>query len=234
MTLIANWKLGENPAIHGTTLVDTTGNYDMTLNTGDGSTNKSITGKNNNAVDFDGNNDYAKHTSQIVNSPTSLTICGWIKKETDGGSYECALHHATAATIGSSSYWFGVDINNNLCNTIGASTGVGWSAGNTNIQAVYGTWYHLMSIWDGSTVKVYVDNVLKVTYTLTTYNSVDYPTRIGGSADGTNYQFRGAIEDVRIYDNALTDSERTEVFEGSNPATITGASTITGALTITI
>jgi hypothetical protein len=55
MSLIARWKCNEDPAINGTTLSDSSDNgYDMTLSTGDGLTNKSITGKHDKAINFDG------------------------------------------------------------------------------------------------------------------------------------------------------------------------------------
>lgn len=216
MVLLARWKLNEDPASHGSTLSDSsTNNYDMTLYTGDGTTNKSVTGKYDKAIDFDGVNDYAKVTTQIVNNPTELTVCGWFKKESGGHTYECALHHATNQNIGTSAYWFGVDLNDNLCATIGANSGApsGWAAGLTTTTAVYGTWYHLMAIWDGSVVRVYINNTYNKQYNLTSYTSINSPTRIGASTDGTNYEFRGAVGDVRIYNHALSESERQEVYD---------------------
>lgn len=220
MALVARWRCNEDPAIHGTTLVDSSGNgYDMILYTNDGSTNKSVIGKQNKAIELDGSNDYARINTQIISAPTQLTICGWFRKESGGGTYECVLHSASNSNIGTSSYWFGVDNGDKLCATIGANSGApgGWAAGLTTTTAVYGTWYHLMAVWDGSVVRVYINNVFDKQYNQASYNSINYPTRIGASADGTTYQFRGGVEDVRIYNHALTEAERTEVFEGFKP-----------------
>ena len=215
MVLLARWKLNEDPASHGSTLSDSSENsYDMTLYTNDGTTNKSVTGKYDKAIDFDGVNDYAKVTTQIVNNPTALTVCGWFKKESGGSTYECVLHHGTTNTIGSTAYWFGVDLNDDLCATIGANTSGGsWSMGLTTTRVTYGTWYHLMAIWDGSVVKVYINNVYNKQYNLTSYTNINFPTRIGASSDGSHYQLRGAVEDVRIYNHALSESERQEVYD---------------------
>lgn len=166
---------------------------------------------------FDGTNDYEKITDVIITSPAALSISAWFNKPSDGPSYECALHHASGTTIGSSSYWLGVDINNNITATIGASVGgIGWAAGATTTKAVYGDWYHVMATWDGSVVKVYVNGVYNKQYNLGSYPNQTTPTRFGASSDGANYQFRGRIEEVRISDTARSADWITATYNNQN------------------
>lgn len=147
---------------------------------------------------FDGTNDYDKVTNVVITSPSALTISSWIRKDSGGSTYETALHHASGTTIGSSAYWLGVDVSDKLTATIGATTGVGWAAGQTTSVATYGQWYHLAAAWDGSVVKVYIDGEYNKQYNLSTYTNWTTPTRFGASSDGSNYQFKGLVDEMRI------------------------------------
>ena len=165
-------------------------------------------GKLGGAFSPDGLNDYIKTTDVIVSSPSELTISSWFIKESGGSTYECVLHHATGTTIGSSSYWMGVDNSDQLTATIGASTGgIGWAAGQTSVVAEYGRWYHLVASWNGTVVKVYIDGQYIKQYNLGSYNSILYPTRLGASSDGSNYRFRGVIDEVAIWTRSLSEEE---------------------------
>ena len=167
------------------------------------------TGKIGNSQLFDGVNDYGKITNVVVASPSELTISGWIKKGTGGTTYETALHQGTIYSIGSSSYWLGVDLNNDICATIGANViGIGWNKGLTTTEAIVGQWYFVAAVWDGSVVKVYLDGVYADTqYDLVSYNNGITPTRFGSSIDATgNYKFGGSIDEVRISDVKRSDA----------------------------
>ena len=175
---------------------------------GSGPTISNITtGKFGNALAFDGVNDYLKTTNNFVGIPTSLTIASWFKKESGGSSYECVLHKGVSTTIGTSSYWLGVDNTDHLTATIGANTGLGWNAGLTTTVATYGQWYHLAAVWDGSVVRVYINGDYDKQYDLTSYSNLATPTRIGASSDGANYQFKGEVDELLILNRALSAEE---------------------------
>jgi hypothetical protein len=153
---------------------------------------------------FDGVNDYISTTSVLVSSPTSLTIGGWFKRNGNNGSYATVLHHGANNSIGSSSFFFGMVSGSNLIvGTIGANTGVvgGWSAGQTDVVAAVDVWYNVISTWDGSQVKTYVDGVLKRTYNLSFYTNNTTPTRVGASTDGGGYLVNGDIAHVFVAEN---------------------------------
>lgn len=120
----------------GTTWFDLSGNgNDGTLVNGVG-----YFEDNQGSMVFDGVDDYGTIDYPLFTSPTELTVGGFFKKESGGTNYETVIHQGSGDTVGSSAYWFGVDSNDNLTATIGARTGVGWEAGQTNITAVYGDW----------------------------------------------------------------------------------------------
>jgi len=177
-------------------------NHNATLN-GVSYTSDTPSG-NGSALEFDGSNDYVIVNDNFVVNPTSLTISAWFKKTAGGSTYECVLHKSLDSFICNSEYWLGVDSNDYLTATIGARTGVGWAAGQTTIKATLGTWYHLLATWNGSVVKVYVNGEYIKQYSLLSYSSLTAPTRFGASSNGTAYQFKGNIDNIHIYEQALS------------------------------
>jgi len=65
-------------------------------------------------------------------------------------------------------------------------------------------WHHLAASYDGTTVRWYADGALlgSVDIALNTHNNV----HIGKRADNDNF-FTGLIDEVKIYDYALSDPE---------------------------
>jgi hypothetical protein len=81
-----------------------------------------------------------------------------------------------------------------------------------------GLWHHVAVVQNGSTlgsVDLYVDGILETpafngggaTLALNTAVAAATTLRIGTSGHATNYNFLGAIDEVRVYDNALTGDE---------------------------
>jgi len=71
-----------------------------------------------------------------------------------------------------------------------------------------GNWHHLAVTWNNGTVTTYVDgNVAALNSAATTFtDEVATVFRIGGNANGTDY-FNGRIDELKIYDTAMTASE---------------------------
>ena len=161
---------------------------------------------NSGAYYFDGIDDYIRVDNNFTNNITELTTACWLKNE-GGSSYRCAVHKAVSTAVGTSEYWIGVSTGNFLTATIGAIDGVGGAAGETTTTAVVGEWYHMTATWDGNVVRVYVNGVYNKQYNLSTLTNLPTPTRFGASNDGIQYQFTGIIDDVRIYNRALSAEE---------------------------
>ena len=90
--------------------------------------------------------------------------------------------------------------------TIVSSSGLQDSANGTT-PLVPGTWYHLVGTWDGSTVSLYVNGVLEgqasSSLTMATGLVSDY-IRIAASDDSGTLQWDGYIDEVAIYEKALS------------------------------
>jgi hypothetical protein len=89
-----------------------------------------------------------------------------------------------------------------------------------------GAWHHLAGTYDGANVRLYIDGAQAGSAALAGALRTDSttPIRIGAGSDGTVGQaepFDGRIDDVRIYDRALTPAEITTLYTGMLPSTFT-------------
>lgn len=168
-----------------------------------------VAGKYGNALKFNGSSNYAIINDNVVVSPSALTVAAWIRKDGNGANYECAVHKGADTSIGASEYFIGAqDGTDNIMATIGARvSGIGWTKGLTSVKANIGVWYHVAAVWDGAVVRVYVNGNLETQYSLTTYSNLTTPTRIGASGNAGGYLFNGAVDDVRIFTEALPQSQ---------------------------
>ena len=72
-------------------------------------------------------------------------------------------------------------------------------------------WYHIVGTYDGSVVKIYVNGALENSKAITgnienTHYNLFFGTRaVNGIA--TNMFFNGAIDEIKIYNRALNDSD---------------------------
>ncbi|MEI7917908.1 MAG: LamG domain-containing protein [Candidatus Saccharibacteria bacterium] len=169
---------------------------------------------NDGVLTFDGVNDYAIINNNVTTINGALTISSWFNKTLTSTDYNCVLHKSSDSTIGASEYWLGVEATGKLTATIGAKTaGIGWSAGQTSIDATLNSWWNLVATWDGSIVKVYVNGQYNKQYNLTTNTNINFPTRLGSSTNGANYLFGGQISNAQVYNRALSDTEVLQKFD---------------------
>jgi len=69
------------------------------------------------------------------------------------------------------------------------------------------TWTHLATTYDGANLRLYVNGTQAATTALTGAKAVSTgPLKIGGNALWSEW-FAGLIDDVRIYDRALSATE---------------------------
>lgn len=209
--LVGHWAFDDGS---GTTASDSVGSSPGTVFNGAAWTS-GIIGQ---ALSFDGVDDYVGGFSGgLPTGPASFSV--WIKPTVVSGTYDIIGRLSNWA----SAYGYGILINGS--NVIGIADGgySGWSY-NLATPISANVWSHVVFTLDGwgasTTGKLYVDGVLKNTFTGTAGQYASYPFNIGSSANGAARLFSGDIDDVRIYNRALSATEVQSLYNagtGSQP-----------------
>lgn len=172
-------------------------------------------GNENNAYNFNGIDNYIYiPNSNSINPSSSLSISFWIMTDSEYQDNKGILGKWNSdenSTPNNEQY--AVVLYGNLrfyLKTIGNNQSYvseGESIHNN------GSWNHYLCSWDGNTMKLFVNNELiqSVSYSGTIPN-IDQPLEIGRYSSVSNCFFNGNIDDVRIYNRALNESEIESLF----------------------
>ena len=202
--MVGYWKLDESA---GTTAADSSGlGNNGTLINGPTWT----IGKVDGALSFNGENTCVNcGTDSSLNLANSLTICAWIYPESFGqGGWGRIVDRGNS----SSGYSFYVNSANSAIKYVAyGNNTVSSSAGVIGLRK----WQHVAVVYDdlSGTVTFYVNGQQAGTtdYTAPPLGSSDDPLVIGIRGYDLNRAFDGLIDDVRIYDRALTPDEVSEI-----------------------
>ncbi len=212
--LIAHWKLDETT---GSTAADSVGGHDGTL----GNAPTWTTGHIDNALSFDGWDDYVDLTSDqplddVFNG--GATVMAWIYPTGWGknGLGRVFDKSSSASQVGNG---WALLINQNYGNTLvfgqGFKSNLGaWRAPNGSIQL--NTWQHIAVVYDASSTAndpiIYVNgSPLAITEFDTPKGALSSDAsinlRLGNHAGDTSRTFKGKIDDARIYGRMLDEAE---------------------------
>ena len=191
------WAFDESS---GTTTADQSGKG----NTGTVSGATFVTGgKFNNALSFNGtSNTVTVADSATLDLTTGMTVEGWVRPSTTGGWRTAFVKEQPGNLV------YGV-YSNNGSNHPSAEVYVNGATRTVEASSALPTltWSHLATTYDGATLRLYVNGTqaaqLAIAGSILTSNS---PVRIGGNGVWGEY-FSGQIDEVRVYNRALTASE---------------------------
>ncbi len=182
-----------------------------------------VSGVSGNALKLDGKDDYIS-TNYTQNSVTAYTIEVWVKTTDSGNKKTFVQDRGSGAgkslTLGMGQSGGGFGSSGQVFYILESNyidTGV------HSIQTINdNNWHHVVGVWsaspeteiDPSQFKIYIDGV-QVTTTSGNYDSSSHPksplTGLGGTKiarhDAWNTNFNGIIDEVKIYNYALTASE---------------------------
>lgn len=84
----------------------------------------------------------------------------------------------------------------------------------TSLTLTYNTWQLVALVYDGSSLRCYVNNTSNTIAAAnwSTFNAGNLPMEIGSNALGNNLS--GSVDDVRVYNRALSASEITQLVNG--------------------
>jgi Concanavalin A-like lectin/glucanases superfamily len=135
-------------------------------------------------------------TAGSVTLPMVVTVEGWIK--TSSATYQTLFSTRNPDNIGV--VFFGLDPNGFM-----SVFGGGGVAGTGGVSVKNGQWHHLVYIFKGTDVSLYIDGVFERTLVTSRTSTISSPASIGAEAGGNFCQ--GSIDEVAIYPRALTASE---------------------------
>jgi len=194
--LVAYWKLDEE---EGDIAYDSTGDNYGTLS--GNLTWQPESGQVAGALQFDGIDDYIS-TGNVLNPKlVEFSVFAWIK----GGSPGQVIISQKSSFGGSGGTWLGTDVSD--CRLMTALTSPTASPLESEFVITDNQWYHTGFVWDGSHRQLYVDGtqVAKDTVALTALKPSTGGLYIGVAKDRDPASFfSGLIDDVRIYDIALS------------------------------
>src|SRR6266513_617038 len=195
--LVAAWGFNEGT---GTTVADASGNN----NTGtiSGATWSTL-GRYGNALSFNGtNNLVVVNSSASLNVTTAMTLSAWVFPTATQSGWRTIMQREVDA------YFL------NASNDAGPLRPAGGGTFNGTVRFVGGptalavnTWTHVALTYDGAAIRLFVNGTQVATAAQTgTLQTNASPLRIGGNVPYGEY-FQGRLDEVRIYNRALSASE---------------------------
>ncbi|MBW8038583.1 MAG: hypothetical protein FVQ85_01135 [Planctomycetes bacterium] len=191
--LVAHWKFDDGS---GGTATDSAGTNNGAL-VGDPTW---TAGRINGALSLDGNGDYVVVAPVAPLAGVNLTAQAWIRVDEFAGIWNPILTQHDPSNNG---YYFYVSSGTPAFYIVG---GVAFVQVISNEAINTNQWYHVAGTNDGSNLKLYIDGQLKDSASSTGFLGANYNAYIG-SEPVTPLYYTGLIDDVRIYNRAVSESE---------------------------
>jgi hypothetical protein len=181
-----------------------------------------VDGRDGGALEFDGTGDYVDCGNTPVISPTTeLTVMAWIKVNPWTKTWEAIL------AKGDDSYRLSRSGSGNATHFGCGGTSGNYFDGSTVVTD--NQWHHVCGVYDGARQTIYIDGVLDTAIPST--GSVTASANnlfIGENSGAAGRHITGLIDDVRLYNRALTVEEIMEAMRGDttlagNPSPRNGA-----------
>jgi glucose/arabinose dehydrogenase len=203
-TLVAAYNFDQGS---GTTLTDSSGLGNHGSLAGP---TWSAEGRTGGALSFDGSNDLVTIAdANSLDLSNALTLEAWVRP-TNVTGWKTVLTKES----GTSSFAYSMFANNNAGNVAnqrpGARLTIGGNARTVtgNAKLALNTWTHIATTYDGATIRLFINGVQVETEARTGSVSVTAEQlRIGGSPALGGLYYAGLIDDVRIYNGALSEAQ---------------------------
>lgn len=190
--------------------------------------------RNRYSLDFNGSTDFINvGDPDIYRGLNELTLSVWVKQSSTGPNQAVIGHWGNTTPRDSRKFLIRIDdgdIQGFVYTTEPAQEG-----GTFSTTDLTDAWHHLALTWDGSTLRMYIDGAVSGT-TFSGTGALNDTSQnnfyIANDEGGSGTFFNGLIDDVRIYNRALTGAEIDRLAEGRHPLTSLGAVTLQDALDV--
>ena len=242
--LTGYWKLDDG----GTPIKDSSGwaQSGTLFNTPTWAAAPSLQFTDSNAMVLNGTTQYAEVTRTAQLEPASLTVAVWAKRNGNQVTFAKMVEkqYTTATPFDSWALNVNHTGSDSTIVTWDVSVNISGTPTANNISSATGampdgTWTHIVGVYDpaGSAPqeRIYINGVLNASTTST--NAIVYDTTTTGDfylgQNGRNQQyFAGTLDEVRVYNRALSDAEIYSLYIGNQPGTTTSVHSMTGAPTV--
>ncbi len=172
-----------------------------------------------NVLHLDGEGDWVDCGADLRFDITDeITICAWIKVSKFDKGRQAIIANGVAATI-----WWGLQLNETT-DTIEFSWDGARTAGvdlcadlvaHTSVND--GKWHHVSGVYDGRRINLYVDGERDAALPTLVFPSISTPTGpvLIGKRAGLPREWNGLIDDVRIYNRAMSEEEIVELYNST-------------------
>jgi len=148
---------------------------------------------------------------------TNVTVSAWVKRTGGTGARETIVSYKEAAGCGLT-----LSLNENKTGhypRIWVKVGGGWKYAEQAVTVPLNTWVHLAATYDGATLRLYRDGQwVASTAVAGSMAQCSGVSAVGSRSDGVNHRFPGVIDDVRMFDRALSaDTLRERLYLGAEP-----------------
>ena len=241
----AHWKLDDGT---GPTAVDSVGGHDGTLV----STSAWVTGTIDGGLDFDGVNDYVDAGTFDV-AGSGLTMMGWFNANTLGDNDPRIVSKSSGPDAVDVIWQFSTespwDETNRYLRMRIRAGGTVTTFADTATNVTLGEWHLGVATYDNATgdMRLYLDGALIANTTHAVGGPIDagptVPVAIGANGTAERF-FDGILDDVRVYNRALSATEIAELYaaatgplahwkldDGTGPTALDSESSHDGTLT---
>ncbi|MBV6627277.1 MAG: DUF4114 domain-containing protein [Rivularia sp. (in: Bacteria)] len=156
---------------------------------------------NNKVLSLDGNGDYVQLANESnFDITNTITVEAWIKVDSFTKTWQ------TIISKGDTSWR--LSRNENTDNVhFALATGDSLKFVNSSTSVNDGEWHHIAGVYDGTSLKLYVDGVSNQTDASISIPTNNYNVLIGENQQSTGREFHGEIDEVRIWNTARSETE---------------------------
>lgn len=179
---------------------------------------------------FDGSSDYALTSGTVLDTAKSFTVSAWAYPTaashfgtiaTECGTNHCAMY----LEENTSGEWEFAAENSDAATSTVAEV-------NTATPVTLNTWTHVVGVFDANamTVTLYVNGALVGTSGTSAAFTATNPLVIGGAdygSGGIDADWEGNLADIRVWNQALTASQVSEVYNDGGAGALTTANALT-------